>query len=344
MLTFPTFVPPQYHRLVEPLGIALAAITVLFVLRGLLLRSLRSSAKRGASTIQHNFLLSLRTPSFFWVLAVGLYLGVVFSDLNARYSRPIIQSIYVLLAISITVVAANLASSLLRNFYRTADGTQIRSGLAFGIVRGIVLVLGTLVIFAILGVPITPVLTALGVGGLAVALALKDTLENLFAGIYLITDGTVRVGDVVRVESGQEGTVDDIGWRSTRIRNANNTVTILPNIKLSQGILTNFSLPDRKLSASIAISVALDSDLEKVESIFLGVLRAATEDVTGVLSVPEPLVRIQPASMPLGIEYVVSFHVREYSDLGFTQHEIKKRILRELRGAGIVLAQTRLSL
>ncbi len=325
----------------KPLGIALAAIVVLFTVRAVLMRWLNTAAKqnRDSKILQHSILLSLKTPSFFWVLAIGLHLGVTVSDLQARYAHPIVLSIYVLLALSVTVVAANLAAAILRSFYRTPDGTPIRSGLAFGIVRGAVMVLGTLVIFAIVGVPITPVLTALGVGGLAVALALKDTLENLFAGIYLITDGTARVGDIVRLDSGQEGAVDDIGWRTTRIRNANNTVTIVPNIKLSQSILTNFSLPDRKLSTSLSIAVALDSDLEKVESIVHGVLRAATEDVTGVLSKPEPLVRINPGTMWVGIDYTISFHVREYSDLGFTQHEIKKRILRAFRENGVVVSQ-----
>ena len=101
------------------------------------------------------------------------------------------------------------------------------------------IVIGGLVLLGHLGITITPILTALGIGGLAVALALQDTLSNLFAGFHLLADRPVSVGDVVRLENGMEGVVEDIGWRSTRIRQPGEDLIIVPNAKLAQGILTN---------------------------------------------------------------------------------------------------------
>ena len=112
-----------------------------------------------------------------------------------------------------------------------------------------------------LGLSITPMLTALGVGGLAVALALQDTLANLFAGVYITIAGQIRVGDYLRLDSGQEGYVADIGWRSTRIRMLPNNLVLVPNAKLSQAIVTNYYLPDRELAVLVEVGVDYGSDL-----------------------------------------------------------------------------------
>jgi small-conductance mechanosensitive channel len=84
-------------------------------------------------------------------------------------------------------------------------------------------------------------MTALGIGGLAAALALQDTLSNLFGGFHLLADQPVRIGDLIRLENGMEGVVEDIGWRSTRIRSLSKDLIVVPNAKLAQSILTNCS-------------------------------------------------------------------------------------------------------
>src|SRR2546429_328365 len=102
---------------------------------------------------------------------------------------------------------------------------------------------GVLVLLSVLGIHITPILTALGVGGLAVALALQDSLANLFAGMHLLADKPIRVGDYVKIADTTEGYVVDIGWRSTRIRMLQNTVVVVPNKKVAESIITNYDLP-----------------------------------------------------------------------------------------------------
>ena len=105
-------------------------------------------------------------------------------------------------------------------------------------------------------------LTALGVGGLAVALALQDTLGNLFAGLQIVASKQVRPGDYLLLESGQEGSVTDIAWRYTTLRTQSNNLVVVPNAKLGQSIITNFQLPDQPLSVIIEFGVAYSSDLE----------------------------------------------------------------------------------
>jgi len=118
--------------------------------------------------------------------------------------------------LSMTVASANLVGKLFRNYVQKLDLPISTTGLAYGLIKGTILVIGFLIILNALGVSITPLITALGVGGLAVALALQDTLANLFAGIQILTEKSIRVGDFVKLETGQEGYVEDITWRTTK--------------------------------------------------------------------------------------------------------------------------------
>src|SRR6266404_164685 len=108
-------------------------------------------------------------------------------------------------------------------------------------------------------VAITPILTALGVGGLAVALALQDTLSNLFAGLHLLADKPIRVGDYVRLSAESvEGYVVDVGWRSTRIRMLQNNVVVVPNKRVAESVITNYDLGETRMALLIRVRVGYD--------------------------------------------------------------------------------------
>ena len=130
---------------------------------------------------------------------------------------------------------------------------------ALGVGRGIVrMVIGALAIVTALqsiGVPVAPLLTTLGVGSLAVALALQDTLANFFAGLYLLADRPIGAGDYIKIHDGEEGYVETIGWRSSRLRTGTGNMVIVPNQKLSQAILINYHRP----STAVMMTVTLPS-------------------------------------------------------------------------------------
>src|SRR6185503_21069669 len=135
------------------------------------------------------------------------------------------------------------------------------SGLARTLIRVFIFTCGALVLLRIYNVNITPVLTALGVGGLAVALALQDTLANFFAGIHILIEEPIELGAFIRLSTGEEGIVTDIGWRTTRVRNGANNIVVIPNTKITSGILINYNLPDLRLTSEVAILAAFDADL-----------------------------------------------------------------------------------
>lgn len=108
-------------------------------------------------------------------------------------------------------------------------------------------------------------LTGLGIAGLAVALALQDTLGNFFAGLHLLIDRPFKEGDYILLETGQEGYVDRVGWRSTKIITALNNEIIVPNSKMAGTIIQNFANPDETAVVFYEIGVSYDSDVELVE-------------------------------------------------------------------------------
>jgi len=240
-----------------------------------------------------------------------------------------------LIILSITVVAANLVT---RVFIRYIDRSSVSvqsTGLLNTIIKTAVYLIGFIIILNILGISIAPLITALGIGGLAVALALKDTLENLFAGIHIMAEKTVRVGDFIRLETGQEGYVEDISWRTTRIRMLPNNMIVIPNSKLAQSIVVNYFLPEKTMSFQIPISVSYDSDPELVEKILIEEVKKAIKEVPGLLSEPSPVVRFIPGFGESSLDFTLVCHVKEFVDQYPVQHELRKRIFKRFQQEGI---------
>jgi small-conductance mechanosensitive channel len=182
-----------------------------------------------------------------------------------------------------------------------------------------------------LGVSLTAVWTTLGVGSVAIALALQDTLSNFFAGVYLRLDRPVRVGDYVKLESGEEGFVAQLGWRSTRIRTLPNNIVVVPNAKLASAIVTNYSLPETQMSLLIAVSVSYDSDPGEVEQILIEEATAAAGELEGLLPEPAPFVRFIPGFGDSSLNFTLICRVATFVDQYLAQHEIRKRILARFR-------------
>jgi small-conductance mechanosensitive channel len=187
-------------------------------------------------------------------------------------------------------------------------------------------------LLAYLNIPITPMVTFLGVGGLAAALALQDTLANFFAGIHILVEKPIFVGDLIRLESGQEGTVTDIGWRTTRVRTGSNDMVVVPNTKITSGILVNYSLPDPRAVVEIPVLVAHEAEPEQVR-------RIALEEavVEGVLEQPAPVVLCDPGVLPTHLQFKLLVNIQNRSEQGRIQSEIRLRLLERFRAQGVPL-------
>jgi small-conductance mechanosensitive channel len=191
--------------------------------------------------------------------------------------------------------------------------------------------IGTMILLDNLGISLTAVWTTLGVGSVAIALALQDTLSNFFAGIYMRLDSPVRVGDYIKLDGGNEGFVVQIGWRSTRIRTLPNNIVVVPNAKLATAVITNYSMPESQMSLLVPISVSYDSDPERVERILIEESLKAAREVEGLLAEPAPFVRFIPGFGESSLDFTLICRVATYVDQYLAQHELRKRILARFR-------------
>jgi small-conductance mechanosensitive channel len=270
----------------------------------------------------------------FWSLLVGIYVASGFWTIEAALRGTLNNSLYVVGALSVTLLTAEILVELVRNRGTRIDPSLPRTTLTENLVRIVVVVIGVAVTLNGLGVSVTPILTALGVGGLAVALALQDTLSNLFAGFYLTVGKQFRIGNYIRLASGEEGYLVDIDWRATRLRQLTNNTILVPNAKLSQSIVTNYYLPDRELAVVIDLIVDYGSDLDRVEEITVAVAREVMRTVPGGVSTFEPFVRFQALSDP-GVAFTVTLRAKEFQDQGIIRHELVKRLHRAYADAQI---------
>ena len=200
----------------------------------------------------------------------------------------------------------------------------------------LVAVLGLLVILNGLGLSIAPMLTALGVGGLAVALALQEPLANFFAGLFITLAGQIRVGDYVKLESGQEGYVVDFSWRSTRLRMLANNLILVPNAKLAQAIVVNHSLPSPDLAVLVEVGVDYASDLARVERVVVEVGREVMREVTGGVPEFEPFIRYHTFG-DSSINFTVILRGGQFVDQYLIKHEFIKRLHARFDREGIVI-------
>jgi len=324
-----------YYEVIVPLVVALLSAVTLFIIRGIAFRLLHRWAEKTETKIDDIIIKSLKTPSIYWCIAAGLYIGIAVSSLPEKYVFYISKAIHVIIILSVTIAAANLAGKIFKNYIQTLNLPIPTTGLAYGILKGTILVIGFLIILSILGISITPLITALGVGGLAVALALQDTLANLFAGIHILVEKSVRVGDFIKLETGQEGYVEDITWRTTRIKMLPNNMVVIPNSKLSQSIVTNYYLPEKRMALLIPIGVSYSSDPEKVERILVEEAKKAVGEIPGLLGEPEPFVRFIPGFGDSSLDFTLICQVKEFVDQYLAQHELRKRIFKRFKEEGI---------
>ena len=325
------FLAQHWEQLIVPLCVLALTLALGYAAKRLIVHLLRNWAARSKGEAAPLVIDALKRPFMIWVLILGVHLSMQSSDLPPRATLWIGRILLSLWIVSLTIMASRLAGSLIHFHGSGIPGALPVTTLSQTLAQVTVVILGLLVLLNLLHISITPILTALGVGGLAVALALQDTLSNLFAGFYVAVARQVRLGDYIRLNTGEEGYVTDIGWRCTTVRALANNMIIIPNNKLGQAIVTNFYLPNKSMGASIQVGVAYDSDPDQVERVLLEEAQAAAREIPGMLAEPAPGVSLDPGFGDWALNFTVGYNVAEFSDQFRVRHALRKRILKRLR-------------
>lgn len=313
--------------LLEVLPAAIGLVVGLLVsltIRRVVVARLTRVAALTATQVDDVLLGTIRTALPLWGALLGLHVGVGMSAMSDNVRETTGQVVIVLLGFSMSWTLARMAGFMVHSV-----GGPNAALPAARILRNLaqigVFLVGALITLATIGVSVAPMLTALGVGGLAVGLALQDTLANLFAGFHILVSRQVRPGDFVQLASGEEGYVEDVTWRYTTIRRLPNDLIIVPNAHLASSVTTNFSLPSSEQGILVQVSVAYEEDLERVERVTLEVARAVLGSVTGAVEGFAPLVRFHTFG-DNGIGFTVVLRGKHFTDQYLLKHEFVKRL------------------
>jgi small-conductance mechanosensitive channel len=266
---------------------------------------------------------SLHRMTFIWFAVAGLSGAILSYQLKPDIANILQKAITIIFLYSVTLVFARLAAGFVSLFIRRTEGIPV--SLFSNIAKSTILVLGTLIILQTVGIQITPIITTLGISGLAVGLALKDTLENLFSGFYLIISKQVRTGDYVKIDGHHEGYVTDINWRNTTIKEISNNFIIVPNSKLGSAIFTNYHLPVKEITLTINVGVDYHSDLELVEKVTVEVAKEVMQEVSPELMHNEPFIRFQKFG-EFSIDFMAYIPVNEFFDQRMAKHIFIKKL------------------
>ncbi len=306
-----------------PLAAAGAGLIAGMAARRVVLPLVARAASRSSWKYDDALVEAARNPVVLWGALGGLFLGTRILPFSPGTRGTLATTFLVLGILSVTWFLARFAGLALR--VRAAAGAQAGVSLIANVVRAAVFVTGILIILQTLGIAITPIITALGVGGLAVGLALQDTLGNFFAGVRILAAGRVRPGDFIKLDSGEEGYVLDITWAQTTVRQLPNSVVIVPNAKLVGATVTNYDLPDTEQAFVVPVGVAYGSDLERVERVTVEVARQVQETVAGGVPTFEPVVRFHTFA-DSSVNLNVVMRARHYTERPLLIHEFVKRL------------------
>jgi len=319
-----------YLRFMFILVITLVAA---FLIKLIVKQVLRPLTKKTKTKIDDILVNTLSTVIFYVVFALGFKIGFQhFEFKSSIYNSIIDTALVIIVCVLIIRIIKNFAEYWQRDWAAktasTADDRLIP--LAEKIMKVVVIVLGIIFIFDSWSIDISPLLATAGIAGLAVSFAVKDSLANMLGGLQLVLDKTFKVGDKIKIESGEMGVVKDIGLRSTKLKTYDNEVIYIPNGYMANAKIKNYTVPDLTLRVNVEFGVEYGSDPEEVRKVVL----AAIKGIETVLEAPAPVVSFIKMS-DFSLDFVARTWVENYGDAYSTKLLMIDVIYYSLNKAGI---------
>ena len=322
------------QQLAVPVSLVLLGFAVGIFLERVVLSQLRRLANVTRWPADNIIFAAFKGIPIFWGTTLGIYLATVFADADAEVVDLFQDLLVIAIVWSGTIVIARIGAGFVTMYASRERSILPPTSIIPNLVRAILYTIGFLIVLHQLTIDITPVLTAIGVGGLAVALALQETLGNVFAGLYILAARQLGAGDYIRIDTGDEGYITDINWRSTTVRTIYNNLVIVPNSKLASAVVTNYHKPQKEMLLRIPLGVAYDSDLDHVEKVTVEVGRS-------VLSAAEVAVRDEDVWIhffgfgEFSLNFITFMRIPEYFDQYAIRHRFLKQLLKRFSEEGI---------
>jgi len=338
--------PNAYALYLENIGSYLMPVVIIvfflligFIVEKIAIRLLKAFLGKTKWKGDNAVIKSVRGFGVSFFLCLGLYTVLMQLHLEQNVYDMLRALLMTLIIFLVTSAASKITVAIVRLYQGRYKGMLSSISIFTNIAKLCIFTMGFLIILQTLGISITPILTALGVGGLAVALALKDSLANLFAGLHIIASGQVRAGDYIKIGTDAEGHVMDINWRSTVLKSMANNEIIIPNSKVAEAVITNYSRPQNDISVSVAVPVAYDNDFAQVQKAALSVARGIASAHPAAVASAEPSAKysaFNDASAVLN----VSVRCKTFTEQFVLKDELLKELHRKFDEDKIRIAAT----
>ena len=320
--------------LLLPGCILLAALTLGITLNKIINRRINQQLTGEESSWQFILIHAMKGTPISFCLVSGLYWIVGTIDIPPQLTKLFSYILFTVIALTITRIVARTVQGLVQLRIENSQEPLPKTTLLDTILNILIYAMGILIVLQYYGISITPLLTAMGVGGMAVALALQETLANIFSGLHLILSKQLKIGDYIKLSTNESGRVTDITWRFTPIVPVGEgNMVVIPNQKIASATITNYSMPHRDILISVPVGVAYDSDLEQVEQVTVQVADEVLEEVDHAVK-QEPFVRFT-AFGESSIDFQVFMHSSNFDNQARIKHEFIKRLTKKYRELGI---------
>ena len=319
-----------------PLAVFLIVLGLGYLIRRILFNRLSRWTNTTKTRLDDIIIAAVKGPFIIWCLMFAIYFSLEVSRLPKSMVLIAGKILFILGVVSVSLVLSNISGRLIKAYSGRLEAALPVTSLTQNISRIIIFSIGVLIILNSLGISIAPILATLGVGGLAVALALQDTLSNLFAGFHIIATRQIKVGDYIKLESGEEGYVADINWRTTKIKMLPNNMVLVPNDKLNKSIITNYCLPDKEIAVLVNMGVHYDSDLKKVRQVTVEVAKEVMKDVPGGVPGFEPFIRYHTFG-DFSVDFTVILRAKEFVDQYLIKDQFIERLHERYAREGIII-------
>lgn len=282
----------------------------------------------------------LQGPLVLTIVIIGLMAGLGFLTLPEDMALFVSNVLSVLISLAIIWFAIRLSDAVIDAYmhpFTAKTETKLDEELLPILKKGVkalILIFGAITIIGNFGYDITAMITGLGIGGIAIALAAQETLGNMFGGITIFTDRPFGIGDRVKVGD-VYGDVVDVGMRSSKIKNLDNNIVVIPNSVLSKSIVENYTRPSKKLKQSFTMGLTYDTKPDKIDEA-VKIIKEAIQGVKGVTK-DEPLIWFTEFG-DFSLNLLCIYWIKSLKYWGTTKHEINTEILRGLNKAGIDIA------
>ncbi|MGB2599548.1 MAG: mechanosensitive ion channel family protein [Candidatus Omnitrophota bacterium] len=313
-------------------------VSVLLIIKKIIFSRVRRLADKTVTKLDDIFLNALDLPLTLFVFVSGIFVleNTFEFGLEGDLLKWVDIAFKATSIIAVIIFFDRLLRGLLAYYSERVKILKESGSMLHVAIRAIVIGLGLLILLDSFGVSITPILASVCIGSLAIALALQPTLENFFAGIQILIDKPVTVGQFIKLDSGEEGYVHKIGWRSTWVRMLPNNVVVIPNKVLVTSKVLNYYYPQTEMAVLVQVGVHYDSDLEHVERVTIEVGEEVLKEVKGGVPEFKPFIRYHTFN-DFSIDFTVILRAKEFVDNYLVKHEFIKRLHRRFNEEGIVI-------